>query len=85
MVSPFCFSLPATSLSVSAALGHQMWHQDPKGETFLFEVSMLSRLVHVNCQKCFLVYQASSMYKVASFGRGSAYHGDLEQLTGNVG
>ena len=26
------------------------------------------------------MYQASSMYQVAFFGRGSAYHKDLEQL-----
>ena len=41
---------------------------------------MLSRLVHVDCHISFQVNQASSMYQVASFGRGSAHDEDLEQL-----
>ena len=40
----------------------------------------MNRLVQVDCQKRFPMYQASSMYQVAGFGRGSAYHEDLEQL-----
>ena len=41
---------------------------------------MMSRLVQVDCQKRFPMYQANSMYQVASFGHGSAYHKDMEQL-----
>ena len=41
---------------------------------------MMNRLVQVDCQKRFPMYQASSMCQVAGFGRGSAYNEDLEQL-----
>ena len=33
---------------------------------------MTNRLLHVDCQKRFPMYQANSMYQVADFGRGSA-------------
>ena len=41
---------------------------------------MTDRLLHVDCQRRFPMYQANSMYQVANFGRGSAVHQDLEQL-----
>ena len=41
---------------------------------------MKNRSLHVDCQKRFPMYQASSMYQIAGSGRGSAYHEDLEQL-----
>ena len=43
-------------------------------------VSTMNRLVQVDSRKRFPMHQASSMSQVAGFGRGSAYHEDLEQL-----
>ena len=40
----------------------------------------MNRLVLVDCEKRFPMYQASSMCQVAGVGRGSTYHKDLEQL-----
>ena len=69
------------------ALDFRLLHFDSKSEAFLDKVSMTNRLLHVDFQKRFTMYQASSMYQIAGFGRGSAYHKDLEQLPndGNVG
>ena len=41
---------------------------------------MMNRLVQVEFQKRFPMYQASSMHQVAGFGRGSACHKELEKL-----
>ena len=41
---------------------------------------MWNLLLHVDCQKLFPMYQASSMYQVANLGRGLAFRQDLEQL-----
>ena len=41
---------------------------------------MMNRLVQVDCPTRFPMYQASCMYQVAGFGRGSAYHKDSERL-----
>ena len=66
-------SLLTTSLPVLRCTG------SPNVVAFLNGVSMLSRLVQVDYRKRFPVYQASSVFQVAGFGRGSAYHEDLEQ------
>ena len=52
--------------------GSHLQHFDFKSEDFFDEVSVMNRLP---------VSRTNSMYQVASFGRGSAYHKDLEQLT----
>ena len=41
---------------------------------------MTNRLLHVDCQTRFQMYQANTMYQIADVGRGSASHKDLEQL-----
>ena len=54
---------------------------EPLGlQAYLDKVSMKNQLLHVGCQKRFPMYRANSMYQVADFGRGSAYHKDLEQV-----
>ena len=41
---------------------------------------MTNRDCDVDCQKRFPMYQTDSMYQVACFDRGSAYHEELERL-----
>ena len=79
-VSRFRSSLLATSLLYCLAPGSRLQHSDSKSKACLCEVSMMSRLVHVDCQKRFPMYRAIFMYQVAGFGRGSANHKDLERL-----
>ena len=47
-------------------------------EEFLDKMSVMNRLLHVDCQKRFPV--SHSMYQVAGFGRGSTLLEDLEPL-----
>ena len=48
-------------------LGFRLQHFDSKSEAFLDKESMTNRLLHVDCQKRFPMYQANSMYLVADF------------------
>ena len=43
-------------------------------------MSVMNRLLRVDCQKRFPVSQTNSMYQVAGFGRGSTLLEDLEPL-----
>ena len=58
------------SLYSSARCFH-LWHLDSKSEEFLDKVSVMNRLLLVDCQKRFHVSQTNSMYQIASVGRGS--------------
>ena len=78
-VLPICSSLFATGLPVLSRTGFPrflalellLWHFDLWREEVLDEVSVMNRLLHVDCQKRFLVSQTNSMYQIAGFGRGS--------------
>ena len=70
----------ATGFLYFLALGFRLWHFDSKSEEFLDMVSITNLLLDVDCQKRYPMYQANSTNQVACFGRGSAFHQDLEQL-----
>ena len=74
IVLPICSSPFTTSLPVLFCTGIPSVALWSKSEASRDKGSMTNRLLHVDCQKRFPMYQTSSMYQVADFGRGSASH-----------
>ena len=73
-------SLLATSLPVLTCTGIPPVALCSYSEEFLDKVSVMNRLLLVDCQKSFPTSQSNSVYQIAGFGRGSTWIDDLERL-----